>query len=124
MQAPYSHSQQPHAVASRPKYREPTAAGDADDDDGADDADDDDDDEEDAIFFEVSPHSGRVHVHAAADGARPPRDGPLRGIALELGRGPERQEGRAVGHVLRDVSTDVVRHRGAAAHGSGSVACV
>ena len=23
------------------------------------------------IFFEVSPHSGRVHVHAAADGARP-----------------------------------------------------
>ena len=26
MQAPYSHSQQPHAVASRPKYREPTEA--------------------------------------------------------------------------------------------------
>ena len=25
-QAPYSHSQQPHAVASRPKYREPTEA--------------------------------------------------------------------------------------------------
>ena len=40
-------------------------------DDDSDDDDDDDDDEEDAIFFEVSPHSGRVHVHAAADGARP-----------------------------------------------------
>ena len=38
-------------------------------DDDSDDDDDDDDDEEDAIFFEVSPHSGRVHVHAAADGA-------------------------------------------------------
>ena len=40
-------------------------------DDDSDDDDDDDDDEEDMIFFEVSPHSGRVHVHAAADGARP-----------------------------------------------------